>query len=305
MTTPSQRVRAHRETAACAGLLLLGVIAYLLLPTGPLRAVLILPTVLWLPGRSLVVRFGLVRVAGFWAVPLSVLLSMAVLVLVALMVYAINGHVAFGPVSLWTGVAALLLIAFRGYRRLDWPTVPASAAESAPGPEAARAVDWRPAHPVLAGAICLLGAAASAAVLAAVYHALPVQKQPGYLAFAYAPSFAAVTGVVDATAGQQLTVPFTVTASRQNTNGLTVVASLNGSRVATPATVSVVDTGPAPRAADGSTDAHDAQGTASLVVTVPPGCLSRFTFTLERAGAVLRTLDLYVTTDRLASACST
>jgi len=301
MTTPSERVRGHREAATCAGLLLLGSIAYLLLPPGPLRAVLILPTVLWVPGRGLAVRFGLDRIAGFWAVPLSVLLSIATLILTALVVYAVNGHVAFGPVALWTGLAALQLLIWRRYRRLE----AATATESATAPALARAADWRPAHPVALGAIFVLSTAASAAVLAGVYHALPAQKQPGYLAFAYAPGFTALTGVVDAHAGQQLTVPFTVTASRQNTNGLTVVAALDGARVAAPAPVSVVDTGPAPRAADGSTDAHDAQGTARLLVTVPSGCLSRFTFTLEREGIALRTLDLYVTTDGLASACAT
>jgi hypothetical protein len=301
MTTPSERVRARRETLSCAGLLLLGVLAYLLLPGGPLRAALVLPTVLWVPGRCLVVRLGLVRLAGFWAVPLSVLLSIATLVLTALVVYAVNGRVAFGPMALWTALAALQLIAWRRYRRLS--RVPEQ--EPAAEPAHARAAEWRPSHPVLSGAGLLLGGGAAAVVLTAVYHVLPAQKQPGYLAFAYAPGFAALSGVVDATAGQRLTVPFTVTAAQQDTNGLTVVASLDGARVAPPAEVAVVHTGPAPRAADGSTDAHDAEGAARLAVTVPAGCLSRFTFTLERAGTALRTLDLYVTTDRLAGACAT
>ena len=300
--TPSERVRAHRETAVCAGLLLLGALAYLLLPPGPVRAVCVLPTVLWLTGRCLVLVFGLDRTAGFWAVPLSVLLSIAVLIIAAVVVYAVHGHLAFGPLALWLGLAAVLVIGVRRHTappRTDEPE-PASAAD----PGLARAADWHPAHPAATGALALLGAAASAAVLALAYHLLPAAKQPGYLAFGYGPGFAATTGVVDAAAGGRLTVPFTVTALRQNTNGLTVVATVNGVRVGATAPVAV-RTGPAARAADGSTDAHDAEGAARLVVTVPAGCLSRFTFTLERAGAALRTLDLYVSTDRLAAACAT
>ena len=310
MTTPSERVRAHRETAVCAGLVLLGVLVYLLAPPGPARAVCVLPTVLWLPGRGLAVRLGLDRAAGFWAVPLTVLLGMAVLILTSVIVYAVNGHVPFGPLALWTGLAGLLLIAWGRQTAGPAAAEPASgfASDSEPEPATepalARAAEWRPAHPVAAGALMLLGAAASAAVLALAYHLLPAQKQPGYLAFGYAPGFAATTGVVNAAAGGQLTVPFTVTASQQNTNGLTVVAALDGVRVGGSAPVAV-RSGPAPRAANGSTDAHDAEGAARLVVTVPAGCLNRFTFTLERDGAALRTLDLYVTTDRLASACST
>jgi hypothetical protein len=299
MTTPSERVRAHRESAVCAGVLLLGVLGYLLLRPGAVRAVLVAATVLWLPGRCLVLRLGLDRAAGFWAGPLAVLLSVATQIVVSVALYAVHRHLAFGPQTLWTGLAALALIAWRRPVPEDAEPAPES------GPGLGRAAQWRPARPFAVGALFLLGGAASAGVLALAYHLLPAQRQPGYLAFAYAPGFAAVPGVLEVTAGQRLTVPFTVTASQQDTDGLTVVAALDGVPVAGPARVAVTRTGPAPRAADGSTDEHDAVGAARLAVTVPAGCLHRFRFALERDGATLRTLDLYVSTDHLASACAT
>lgn len=257
-----------RELTAQAGLLALAAIGYFAVPPGPGRAVLMLAAIVWVPGRCLVVRFGLHRSAGFWAVPLSVLLSFAALIAAALIEYAAFRHITFGPLPLWVGLGALLLNAWR------------------PRPAVARAARGPTVNPWRTGGVFLAATAVSAGVIAGIYHVLPVQQQAGFLQFAYAGQYATLPGVLDASAGQRLTIPFEVAATGEDTAGLTVVAQLDGRQVG-PAV-------PVPLAADASVPG--VSGHAVVDLDVAAGCLNRYTFVLERGGTALRTLDLYVST---------
>ena len=281
MTAPEPRHRNRNpdinELIMLSSLLILGVIGYFVVPAGAGRAVLVLPALVWIPGRCLVVCLGLHRSAGFWSAPLSVLLSFAAMIAAALVQYAAFRRVEFGPLPLWVSLAALQLIAWR-------PRRPAPSSR-----QWARAGPWRTAG------LFFAGTAASAAVLAGVYHVLPAQQQAGYLQFAYAGHYAALPGVVSASAGQQLAIPFNVTASDESTSGLSVVAHLDGHQVGPAVPVAL-----APNAA-----APGVTGDAVMDLDVAAGCLSRYTFTLEQHSTAVRTLDLYVTTAGGSAAAST
>lgn len=191
-------------------------LGYAFVPGGILRAVLVLPAALWVPGRGLLAMFGVAASAGRWRTPLSVLLSLLTLIVGALVANAVGGSVPVTALPLVLSV--VLLPAHIIGDPTDRPTVSTG---------------------VLArfGALFTVAALASGAVLLAVVTALPKQPTPSYLEFALAGTYAQVHGTVPVTAGQRLRVPVSVTTSGGAVGGLTVLAKINGVAVGAPVTV--------------------------------------------------------------------
>jgi hypothetical protein len=260
--------RDLRELARYGLLLAIAVLGYFVVPPGVGRAVLVLSTIVWIPGRCLVQRLGLHDAAGIWSVPLSVLLSFTALIILALLEYAAFRHVDFGPLPLWASLVTLAAAACRRWHGAGF-------ARRRTSTSAAFTPRGILKSPLGTGAALFAGVAASAGILAGVYNALPGQPQAGYLQFAYTGPYAALPGVITASAGQQLAIPFSVTAVGEDASGLTVVRQIAGAAI-----------GPAVPVANGQ---------AVVDVPVAGGC-SRYTFALERGGGALRTLDLYVST---------
>jgi hypothetical protein len=269
-TTLPARLLAAPEIALPAALVALGFVGHFAVPsTLPvLRAVLVAPAVLWVPGRCVLSRSGIPASAGKWTTPLAVLFSIVIVIVASLIAYEAAGHVPLGTLPLWVSLAALPLC--------HWHAVPPSTGAR------------NPARTLGFVAVFTAGALAVAGIVALANHLLPAQQQPGYLAFSFGGSYADVPGVVRVKAGSVLDVPVSVTASKQDLAGLTVAISLDGHPVPGAAAIPVSVAG-------------SGQGYAQIKLTVPKTCLSRYSFTLGRPAASLRLLDLYVTTDGMAA----
>ncbi len=179
-------------------------LGYAFAPAGVVRAVLVLPAALWVPGRGLVALLGVGASAGRWRTPLSVLFSLLTLIVGALVANAVGGSVPVTALPLVLSV--VLLPAHIAGDPVDRPTVPTS---------------------VLArfGALFAVAALASGAVVLVVVTALPKQPAAPDLEFALSGTYAQVTGTVPVTAGQRLRVPVTVSSA---SGGLAVRAKING-----------------------------------------------------------------------------
>ena len=271
MRTLIPRNPAARALALPATLVVLAFIGRYTVPSPIPRAVLTIPALLWIPGHAFLCALDLRRAAGRWAVPLAVLLSVIVLVGTSLISYAAFGYVPLSTLPLWVALGALPLAALH--------PVPAEE-QASTGREALRRTGYVATFGV--------GALAIAALVAGLVHVLPQQKQPGYLAFSFDGSYAGIPGVVQAAAGGTLDVPVAVNGPGQDLSGLTVSVARDGRPIANAAPVSV------------RIDASG-QGHAQIRLPVAASCLSRYSFTLRRDAASLRLLDLYVTTDHLAS----
>lgn len=204
-----------RRMALPAALVAAAALAYAFVPGGIVRAVLVLPATLWVPGRGLVALFGIGTGAGRWQTPLSVLLSLLTLIVAALLANALGGSV---PVAALPLVASVVLLPAHlvGDAPTDRPTVSNGAL-------------------VRFGAVFGVAALAAGAVLWSVIGALPKQQAAPYLEFALAGPYARVSGTVPVTAGQRLQVPVSVTGDESS--ALTVQAVLNGSAVGKPVPV--------------------------------------------------------------------
>lgn len=271
MSTPI-RTPALRALALPAAFVALGFLGRYAVPWPIPRAVLVAPALLWVPGHGVLSALDLRRAAGRWAVPLAVLLSVIVMICASLVSYAGFGYVPLSVLPLGVSLGALPLAALH----------PEPVAEEAPlvGREALRKVGYAASFGV--------GAAVIAGLVAGLVHVLPTQKQPGYLAFSFAGSYAAVPGVVNAPSGGTLTVPVAVSGPGQDLSGLTVTVARDGAPIA--------NTEPVPVRIDAS-----GQGYAQIQLPVATSCLSRYSFNLERETASLRLLDLYVSSDHRAS----
>ncbi|MFD8396410.1 hypothetical protein ACFV2N_46385 [Streptomyces sp. NPDC059680] len=248
--------RALNRAAPSALLLLAALLGHLIIPAGPLRALLVFPAVLWLPGRALVAALGLATDAARFTAPLCVALSLPTLIAAGLLSYAVFGHLASSVLPLWTSAALFPLNLLE---------------RTPPRPRRSRL-------PVTAWGVLLYGAgtAAAAGLLCLVWSVLPTAPpQPSYLAFALGRPYASVPGVLEVEPGQVLTVPTVVTASEHaDLKGYSVAALVDGRPVSmTPVT-------PA--------------RTASLTVTTPTGCLHQIRLALMHADRQLRSVDLYV-----------
>ncbi|HEV3170534.1 MAG TPA: hypothetical protein VGZ32_09350 [Actinocrinis sp.] len=256
-----------RALALPAALVAVGFVGRYAVPWPVLRAVLVAPAVLWVPGHCVVGALGLRAAAGRWSAPLAVLLSIIVTIAAALVSYAGFGYVPLGTMPLWVSLGSLLLAA---------PRAPAPAATPR---ETVRALGFGTAF----GA----GALAVAALVAGLVHVLPSQQQPGYLAFSFGGDFADVPGVVRAQAGGMLDIPVSVTGSGQDLSGLTVSVARDGKPIA--------NTDPVPVLIDAS-----GQGYAHVQLPIATACISRYSFTLQHDATSLRLLDLYVTSSSSA-----
>jgi hypothetical protein len=191
-------------------------LGYAFAPGGIVRAVLVLPAALWVPGRGLLALFGVASGAGRWRTPLSVLLSMLALVVGALVANVVGGSV---PVTVLPLVLSVVLLpAHIIGDPVDRPTVSTG---------------------VLArfGALFAVAALGFGAVLFFVSSALPRQPVAPSLEFALGGKYAQVSGTVPVTAGQQLRVPVSVTTSGGTVGGLVVQAKINGVAVGAPVPV--------------------------------------------------------------------
>jgi hypothetical protein len=188
-------------------------LGYAFAPGGVVRAVLVLPAALWVPGRGLVALFGVGASAGRWRTPLSVLFSLLTLIVGALVANAVGGSVP---------VAALPLV-------LSVVLLPAHIVGDPVGRTTV-------SHGVLVrfGALFVVAALAAGAVVFSVVAALPKQPAAPYLEFALGGTYAQVTGTVPVTTGQRLRVPVTVSSAG---GGLTVQARINGVAVGAPVPV--------------------------------------------------------------------
>lgn len=268
--TPRTSLPARHRTGAAmvhlglpTALVALSVTGHLLAPAGPLRALLVAPALLWVPGRSLVAGLGIGRAAGRYTAALSVVLSLVALIAAGLLCQWGAGHVPLADLPLW--VSALLL--------------PLNLRE------------WRDAHPaprtLLAKArpvaVFGLAGAASAAVLSLVVAHLPTTAQKPYLSFSLGGSYTRISGVLPVRAGQLLTIPVSVSASTAKAlpTHLSVTTEVDGKTVGTPVPV-------AASAAD--------RGDAAVHVRVPHGCEHRVLLRLTHAGTELRSVDVYLRT---------
>jgi hypothetical protein len=189
-------------------------------PGGIVRAVLVLPAVLWVPGRGLVALFGVASGGGRWRTPLSVLLSLLTLIVGALVANIVGGSV---PVTvLPIALSLILLPAHIIDQPVDLPTVSTGMLTRF-------------------GALFAVAALAAGAVLFAVADALPRQPATPYLEFALGGRYAHVTGTVPVTAGQSLRIPVSIATSGEAVGGFAVRANINGVPVGTP--VPVTDAG--------------------------------------------------------------
>jgi hypothetical protein len=244
-------------------------------PGGVGRALLVLPAVLWVPGRGLVALFGIGSGAGRWRTPLSVLLSLLTLIAGALLANAVGGSV---PVTALPLVVSVVFLPAHlvGDPAADRPSVSTGAL-------------------VRFGAIFTVAALAFGAVLWTVHSALPKQQTAPYLEFALAGPYARVDGTVSVTAGQQLRVPVSVNESsalgtdsgapESESSALTVRAEINGTPVGQAVPVPGTTAGSHTAPVDGST---------VVDVTAPAGCLNRLSIVLERGTTELRSVDLYL-----------
>jgi len=263
------RAVSTAEITVPAVLVVLAFAARFALPGGVMRAVFVVPAILWVPGRCFISRLPIPRSMDTWLVPLAVLFSIAALIATSLVVYAMLGHVDLSTLPLWTALGSLLVCRPR--------------AESAPGRSA-----FRETHLVRFAALFCVGTLVAAGIVAGVFRVLPAQQPTGYLAFSFAGSYATLSGVMPAQAGSILDVPVAVNAAQESLSGLTVAVTLDGKPDPGMQAVAV-------RLADPEL------GAATIELTVPVGCLSRFSFSLQRHNVQLRLLDLYTTTDHLAA----
>jgi hypothetical protein len=261
---PASRLRAVAAPAALVAVAFVGRYA---VPWPDVRAVLVAPALLWVPGYGVISALGLRSALGRWAVPFAALLSLVVMVCAALISYAGFRYVPLGTLPLWVSLGSLPLSAWRPRH-------------ARPPRESLRVAGF--------GAAFGAGAVVVAALVAGLVHVLPSQQQPGFLAFSFGGDFADVPGVVQARAGGILEVPVSVSGSGQDLSGLTVAVARDGYPLATTPTVPVQVSG-------------SGHGYARIELPVPAACLSRYSFTLRRADASLRLLDLYVTTGKLAA----
>jgi hypothetical protein len=191
-------------------------LGYAFAPGGIVRAVLVLPAALWVPGRGLLALFGVTAGVGRWRTPLSVLLSLLTLIAGALVANAVGGSVPVAVLPL--ALSVVLLPAHIIGDTVDRPTV---------------------SKRVLArfGALFTIAALAFAAALFFVSNALPKQPTAPYLEFALGGRYAQVAGTVPVTAGQTLRIPLSVTTSGETIAGLTVWARINGVPIGIPVPV--------------------------------------------------------------------
>jgi hypothetical protein len=247
-------------------LLLVGVLGHLAVPGGPARALLMLPCLFWIPGRSIAAAVGLgPKVAGQFLALLSIMLSCVALILAGLLTNLIIGHVPLSTLPLWlSGVLLPLNVLERDER-----------------------TGMRAALPSLRiAALFTVGFVASCALLWGAVAALPATQQAPYLTFSLAGSYTKIQGVIPATAGEKLQIPLAVGGGGDETvSGLDVAtyidARLTGS--------------PVPADAAGQDAA-----TAQVTVTVPGGsaCPHQVRLVLERGTTQLRAVDLYVQTGK-------
>lgn len=247
-----------------AALLLVGVLAHLVVPAGPARAVFVLPCLFWIPGRAVAAALGLgAKTSGQFVTMLSILFSCIALILGGLLANIVLGHVPLSTLPLW--LSGILL--------------PLNLLERDP------VTGLRAALPaVRIAALFTVAFAASGALLWGAVANLPTTRQSGYLSFYLAGQYTKVQGVIQGTAGQKLDIPLAVGGGgNQALSGLTVATYVDGKPVGSD--VPVVATG------------QDA-ATAQVSLTVPSAapCLHQFRLILEQGGSQLRAVDLYVQT---------
>ena len=249
-----------------AALLVVGVLGHLVVPGGPARAVLVLPCLLWIPGRSLAAALGLgPKVAGQFLILLSVMISCVALILAGLLTNLILGHVPLSTLPLWLSGVLLPLNLLERDERTGVRT-------ALPGLRIA--------------ALFTVGFVASAALIWGAVAKLPTTTQSPYLTFYLAGSYTKVQGVVQATADETLQVPLTVGGGgNEALNGLDVATYLDGKQTGPAVPVTVI-----------GKDAASAQ----VAVTVPGGsaCPHQIRLVLERGTTQLRAVDLYAQTGK-------
>lgn len=255
---PSLARPAVRLVTVHTGLVVAGVLAVLLLPGGPVRAVLVAPALLWVPGRSVLGALRLTGPSGAagaagWA--LSVGLSIVVVLVVALGANLLLGRVPFEGVPLVAAVA----------------TLPLGLCDRDGGVVAARAVGF--------GLVVAFGLAAFGGLVWMAAGRMAGPPRAPYLQFALAGPDARLPGVLTAEPGQLLRVPVTASSSDPGAlRGLTVGARIDGwDDPASP---------PVPLSGGG----------AQVTVRVPAGCRHQLRITLTRGAEPLRTLTVYTTT---------
>ena len=247
-----------------AALLLVGILGHLVVPGGPARALLVLPCLFWIPGRSIAAALGLgPKVAGQFLILLSIMLSCVALILAGLLTNLILGHVPLSTLPLWlSGVLLPLNILERDER-----------------------TGMRAALPSLRiGALFTVAFVASAALLWGAVAALPATQQAPYLTFYLAGSYTKVQGVIPATVGEKLQIPVAVGGGGDETfSGLDVATYIDAKQIGSAVPVAVTG--------------EDAAA-VRVSVTVPGGsaCPHQIRLVLERGTTQLRAVDLYVQT---------
>ncbi|MET7290189.1 hypothetical protein [Streptomyces sp. NPDC005573] len=260
----------HRTDAALvhlglpAALLGIAVAGHLLAPAGPLRALLVAPALLWVPGRSLMAGLRPAGAAAAVTAALSVVLSLVALTAAGLLCQAVTGRVPLAVLPLWVS-AVLLPLNLREWRA-EHPAAPLALLAKA--------------RPV---AVFGVAGTASAALLALVFIHLPTTAQHPYLSFSLAGEYTRIDGVLPVRAGQGLTIPVAVSASPAGTlpENLAVVTEVDGRTVGEPVPV---------------TDAGAGHGGAAVHVRVPHGCKHQVMLRLTRGGKNLRSVDVYLRT---------
>lgn len=189
---------------------------YAFAPGGIVRAALVLPAALWVPGRGLLALVGVASGAGRWRTPLSVLLSLLTLIAGALVVNVVTGSAPLTALPL--ALSVVLLPPHAIGRPVDRRAVPNGV-------------------PARFAALFAVAVLASGAVILSVAAALPKKPATGYLAFALAGPYARVQGIVPVTTGQRLRVPVSVVTSGVAVGQLTVRAKINGVAVGMPVAV--------------------------------------------------------------------
>ena len=249
-----------------AALLLIGILGHLVVPGGPARALLVMPCLFWIPGRSLAAALGLgPKVAGQFLMLLSIMISCVALILAGLLTNLILGHVPLSTLPLWLSGVLLPLNIFERDERTG----------------------MRAALPSLRiGALFTVAFVASAALLWGAVVALPATQQAPYLTFYLAGSYTKVQGVIPATVGEALHIPVDVGGGGDETfSGLDVATYIDAKQ-----------TGPTVPMAVTGEDAAAAQ----VSVTVPGGsaCPHQIRLVLERGTTQLRVVDLYAQTGK-------